>query len=90
MSKAEAEKEEFDSVNRPRHYNTGTIQPIEFIESFGMGKAFCLGNAIKYIARHDHKHETKESQLEDLRKARWYLERAIAEVEAEVARGKER
>jgi hypothetical protein len=35
---------------------------------------FCLGNAMKYIWRADEKHDA----IEDLRKARWYIEREIA------------
>jgi hypothetical protein len=66
-----------DPVNRPAHYNFGGLQPIEAIEKWGLG--FCLGNAVKYIARHAH----KGSPLEDLRKARWYLDREIARLEQE-------
>ena len=47
---------------------------IDAIEAWGLG--FCLGNAIKYIARAGKKDPAKT--LEDLRKARWYLEREIA------------
>ena len=62
---------EHDPVNRPAHYAVD-IQPVDAIESWGLG--FCLGNAVKYIARHAR----KGKPLEDLRKARWYLDRAIA------------
>lgn len=37
------------------------------------GAGFCAGNAIKYIARHEH----KDNPLEDLEKARWYLDHLI-------------
>jgi Protein of unknwon function (DUF3310) len=63
---------EHDSVNRPAHYNQGRIQPIDVIEDWSLD--FHLGCVVKYIARAEH----KGSPLEDLRKARWYLERAIA------------
>lgn len=56
------------------HYRKGKIEPIEVIEDWGLG--FCLGNAVKYIARADHKGTKKQ----DLEKARWYLEREIAKL----------
>lgn len=60
-----------DPVNQPAHYTRSTIEPIAVIEAWGLG--FHLGNAVKYIARAGHKGDT----LEDLEKARWYLNRAI-------------
>ena len=62
-----------DMVNRPPHYSAG-IEPIDAIESWGLG--FCLGNAVKYIARAEH----KSTALQDLQKARWYLDREIARI----------
>jgi len=67
-------KEAAETVDHPAHYG-GAANPyeaIKVIEAWGLG--FCLGNAVKYIARHDK----KGSRVEDLRKARWYLEREIA------------
>jgi hypothetical protein len=61
-----------DPVNKPSHYNQGKIQPIEAIEDWDLG--FNLGNTVKYIARAEH----KGAPVEDLRKARWYLDREIA------------
>lgn len=66
-----------DPVNRPSHYTDGKIEVIEFIEDKKLG--FCLGNAIKYIARAGKKDPTKT--LEDLNKAKWYIERRIKELE---------
>lgn len=66
-----------DPVNRPAHYTDGKIEVIEFIEDKKLG--FCLGNAVKYIARAGKKDPTKE--IEDLNKARWYIERRIKELE---------
>lgn len=66
-----------DMVNHPAHYG-GADNPyevIKVIEAWHLD--FCLGNALKYIARHRH----KSRPLEDLRKARWYLERAIQNLE---------
>lgn len=64
-----------DPVGNPGHYHRGTHEAIDVIEAWGLG--FCLGNALKYIARH----ELKGRPLEDLKKARWYLDRAITAME---------
>lgn len=61
-----------NSINHPAHYNTGKIEVIDFIEDQKLG--FNLGNAVKYISRSAH----KGTELDDLRKARWYLDREIA------------
>jgi hypothetical protein len=61
-----------DPVNHPSHYTRGGIETINVIEAWQLG--FCLGNAIKYISRAGHKGDV----LEDLKKARWYIEREIA------------
>lgn len=65
-----------DPINPP-HYTDGKIEVIEFIEDKKLG--FCLGNAIKYISRAGKKDPTKE--IEDLKKAKWYIERRIKELE---------
>jgi hypothetical protein len=69
-----------DSVNHPAHYNNGGIETIDVIKAWtsdlsGFEAALC-GNVIKYISRWPHK-----NGLEDLKKARWYLNRLIEEVE---------
>lgn len=66
-----------DPVNRPAHYTDGKIEVIEYIEDKKLG--FCLGNAIKYISRAGKKDPDKE--IEDLNKAKWYIERRIKELE---------
>lgn len=66
-----------DPVNKPKHYNVG-LEPIEAIESWKLG--YNLGNVIKYVARADH----KGKRLEDLKKARWYLDREIKNNEPDV------
>ena len=66
-----------DIINRPAHYTDGKIEVIDFIEDKKLG--FCLGNAIKYIARAGKKDPTKT--VEDLKKAIWYLNRRIKELE---------
>ena len=60
-----------DMVNDPPHYKDGGIETIDFIEAKKLG--FNLGNAIKYISRAGKKNDA----LEDLKKARWYLNREI-------------
>ena len=64
-----------DPINHPSHYTRGGIETIHVIEAWGLN--FHLGNAVKYISRAGH----KESKLEDLKKARWYLDREIARTE---------
>ena len=64
-----------DAVNHPSHYQ-GKIEVIDFIEDKGLG--FNLGNCIKYIARAGKKNPDK--RIEDLEKARWYLDREIERV----------
>lgn len=60
-----------DKVNHPNHYNShpSGIECIQVTEHLN----FCLGNAIKYIWRADD----KENDIEDLRKAVWYVNREI-------------
>ena len=66
-----------DAVNHPPHYTRGKHEPIAVIEDWGLG--FCLGNSVKYIARAGYKDPAKT--IEDLKKARWYLDREIARLE---------
>jgi len=61
-----------DSVNHPPHYKVGGIETIDFIEAKGLD--YNLGNVVKYVTRADH----KGNKLQDLEKARWYLDRAIS------------
>lgn len=59
-----------EMVDHPDHYNQG-IETIDYIESWNMD--FATGNVIKYVTRAKY----KENPLEDLKKAKWYLERLI-------------
>ena len=61
-----------DPVNHPKHYTShpSGVECIQITEHMG----FNLGNAIKYIWRADE----KVNAIEDLRKARWYIEREIS------------
>lgn len=55
-----------DNVNHPQHYERGPFECIELTQHYD----FCLGNAIKYVWRH----QSKGHALEDLAKAKWYVE----------------
>lgn len=68
ISKDEPER---SAVDHPKHYNVGGIEVIDAIEAWKLG--FNLGNVVKYVARADY----KSNPLEDLKKAKWYLEREI-------------
>ena len=62
-----------DLVNHPAHYTDGGIEVIDFIEATRLG--YHPGNVVKYIRRAGKK--GTNNGLEDLRKAQWYLKRAI-------------
>ena len=64
-----------EAVNHPSHYNTGKIEVIDAIDDWKLD--FNAGNVVKYVARHQH----KTNPLEDLKKARWYLDRLIERTE---------
>ena len=72
--------EEADNVNNPAHYNYGKVECIEAIEESMTSESFrgyLKGNCLKYLWRY----ERKGKELEDLRKAQWYLDKLIDEVE---------
>lgn len=64
-----------DNVNHPSHYTQGKIEVIDYIEDKKLG--YHLGNVVKYVSRAGH----KNNKLEDLKKARWYLDREIKNME---------
>ena len=72
------------AIDHPSHYQSGPkddkggsiYEAIKVIEAWDLG--FCLGNVVKYISRAGKKHE---DVLEDLKKARWYLDRHISKLE---------
>jgi hypothetical protein len=66
---------EADPINPP-HYAGHSIQPCEAILEWGL--TYCLGSVVKYISRAGRK---TADPLEDLKKARWYLEREIKRLE---------
>lgn len=68
-----------DNVNNPSHYGQGKIEAIEYISDFLTKEeyqGYLRGNIAKYLHRFPYK-----NGIEDLKKARWYLERLIQEVE---------
>lgn len=64
----------------PKHYDKYAIQPIDFITKNGLG--FLEGNVIKYVVRYKDK-----NGLEDLLKAKSYLDRLIQETESNIGKG---
>lgn len=73
-----------DNVNSPSHYTAGRIETIEVIEDYTAGYedgfvAYCVGNAVKYLARAPYKHDTP---VEDLRKAAKYIDFALDRLSA--------
>lgn len=68
-----------DIINHPSHYGGDNVyEAIKVIEAWNLG--FNLGNAVKYVARHGKK--AGHLPLDDLKKARWYLDREIANRES--------
>lgn len=66
-----------DPVSHPSHYTYGKIETIDYIEDKGLG--FNLGNVVKYVSRAGH----KDDIVQDLEKARWYLDREITRLKKE-------
>lgn len=69
---------EKEQVNHPAHYGgeNNPYEAIKVIEAWELG--FCLGNTVKYISRCGKKDEP----LQELKKARWYLDREISKLES--------
>lgn len=76
MSKAYDEAFRTDMVNHPPHYTSGGIEAIDGIAAATSGleglEAVCTGNAIKYLWRWK-----KKNGVQDLQKAKWYIEKLI-------------
>jgi hypothetical protein len=66
-----------DAIERPPHYTYSPIEPIAVIEAWQLG--FHLGCVVKYVCRAGR----KGNKVEDLKKARWFLDREIARLEQE-------
>lgn len=65
-----------EAVVHPTHYNRGSIEVWDFIVDQGLD--FLRGNVIKYVSRAGNK--SPEKELEDMKKARFYLDKAIEEL----------
>lgn len=63
-------QQNIDMVNHPEHYTKGKIEHVEYVKDRGWLEGYCLGNATKYMHRSDH----KGKKVEDLKKAKWYLD----------------
>lgn len=68
-----SQKSPASRVDHPSHYNSGKIEVIDAIEDWNLN--FSRGNAVKYVARAGLKE--KETEIEDLEKAIWYIQREI-------------
>ena len=77
-AQANMQSDNLDMVNSPAHYNKAGIETIDMIESVtGDGfEAYLQGNILKYVCRYRY----KQNAVEDLEKARWYLNRLIETV----------
>ena len=71
---------DIDMVNHPSHYTQGGIECIDALKAATVSKtgieAVCTANAIKYLWRYEEK-----NGIEDVKKARWYIDRLIRELE---------
>ena len=76
----------YDPVDKPVHYASGTIECIDAIEASMSTEAFkgaLKANVIKYVWRYEAK-----GGVESLQKAQWYLNRLIVTIEAEEAKSR--
>lgn len=73
-------KPDDDMVNHPSHYTQGGIECIDALKAATVSKtgieAVCTANVIKYLWRYEEK-----NGIEDVKKARWYIDRLIKELE---------
>ena len=70
-----ARQAEAEAINHPAHYTYSSIEPTAVIEAWDL--PYHLGCVVKYLCRF----RGKGRPLEDLKKARWYLDRYVALVE---------
>ena len=76
------EEAEADVVNKPPHYGNGKVECIDYMKDnmdHMMFMGYLEGNCKKYL----HRNRYKQKPLEDLRKARWYLDKLVKEMEGE-------
>jgi len=67
-----------DNPIEPNHYTDMQLSPLDYIIANEGDFTWCIANVIKYVSRYKRK-----NGLEDLKKAKWYLERQIEELEKE-------
>jgi len=68
--------DDVDYVNHPPHYQKGDLEVIEIIENVVPDPySYCFGNSLKYLCRH----MDKGNQVQDLEKAKWYIDRMIGD-----------
>ncbi|HBL6232105.1 TPA: DUF3310 domain-containing protein [Listeria monocytogenes] len=68
-----------DNVNNPAHYNTGGIETLDYIKAKVKDyPSYAAGNILKYVSRYEHK-----NGIEDLKKARFYLNDLIEWMESD-------
>ena len=79
VAKPVPKAEDQDMVNHPAHYTVGGIETIDFIEAKQLG--YHVGNAVKYLSRGAY----KGRNVEDLKKAVWYILREIDRIEGDKA-----
>lgn len=81
MSKIDQILENLEAINHPSHYGQADIECIDALEAATINKtgieAVCVANIIKYLWRY----EAKGKPLEDVKKARWYLNKLIERME---------
>lgn len=67
-----------EKIDHPQHYGgaENPYEAIKVIEAWDLG--FCLGNTVKYLARAGKKDPS--AHIDDLKKARWYLDREISKL----------
>jgi len=69
-----------DVVNSPSHYNQGGIETIDYMKAYSTPEEFqghLRLTALKYLSRYGK----KDDELQELKKAQWYLNKLISEIE---------
>jgi hypothetical protein len=69
-----------EEINHPKHYNTGKFEVIDVLQDWFKNEPL-LWNSVKYLARWNKKGRGKKAYITNLKKALWYLQRKIDELE---------
>ena len=67
----------YDNINKPQHYNQGNIECIDFIEEMNLNKTGAIAGSLANVVKYLWRYEDKGKPIEDVKKALWYMERAI-------------